>query len=335
MSTPLLSVIIPVYQAVSTLDRCLNSILSQVPADTEIWLVNDGSTDGSAALCDAWAAKDSRVHVIHQKNSGASVARNTGLHHSKGAYIQFVDSDDALLPGLYDAVLPPLKSGSEVCVFACKNAGQSVPNEIITPVENVALSSIPKNEIERYLLGTGVFFSPINKIFARNLWLKSKAEFPPELKVNEDAAFNYQLLAPCERITMLPEAFYEIYLEEGSLSRQFRTDLYACAVATLPLLKAFLASAGFTDSEAAAFSEKYRGLAAVRQYTLAASHPGELAARRKILAELLADPLTKTAICGHLAADPNRLMALPLLLLAKLGLSDLLARLFDIRCKTR
>lgn len=335
MSTPLLSIIIPVYQAAATLERCLRSILSQAPAESEILLVDDGSTDGSAALCDEWAARDSRVRAFHRKNGGASAARNSGLQYAKGTYIQFVDSDDALLPGLYETVLPRLESGCEVCVFACKNAGQATPNEAITPVENVALSDIPQKEIERYLLSTGVFFSPINKVFARSLWKKSEAIFPPELRVNEDAAFNYQLLAQCGSITMLPDAFYEIYLEEGSLSRQFRTDLYACAVATLPLLKDFLSAAGFTAGEADAFCEKYRGLAAVRQYTLAASHPGDLTLRRKILADLLADPLTKNAICGHLAADPNRAMALPLLVLAKCGLSGLMARLFDLRCKTR
>lgn len=92
---PSISVIVPVYQAKDFLHRCADSVLRQTFPDWELILVNDGSTDGSAALCDRFAAKDSRVRVFHRKkNQGVSEARNLGLNEARGDYIAFLDADD-------------------------------------------------------------------------------------------------------------------------------------------------------------------------------------------------------------------------------------------------
>ena len=94
MSELLLSVIVPVYNAAATLEKCAASVLDQAPEAAELILVDDGSADDSPALCDRLAAQDGRVRVIHQKNGGASAARNAGLAAAKGRYVQFVDADD-------------------------------------------------------------------------------------------------------------------------------------------------------------------------------------------------------------------------------------------------
>lgn len=103
---PEISVIVPVYKAEQYLERCVKSILEQTYQNFELILVDDGSPDGSPILCDKWAEKDSRVHVIHKKNGGASSARNAGLKIAKGRWIAFADSDDWLdrnaLKTLYD-----------------------------------------------------------------------------------------------------------------------------------------------------------------------------------------------------------------------------------------
>ena len=114
MSELLLSVIVPVYNAAATLEKCAASVLDQAPGAAELILVDDGSADDSPALCDRLAAQDGRVRVIHQKNGGASAARNAGLAAAKGRYVQFVDADDWVNPGLYDAALPPLEEGADV-----------------------------------------------------------------------------------------------------------------------------------------------------------------------------------------------------------------------------
>ena len=89
-----LSIIIPVYNVRQWLEETVNSVLNQTFRDFELILVDDGATDGSGALCDAFAAADSRVKVIHQENAGVSAARNAGIRMAQGDYLYFVDGDD-------------------------------------------------------------------------------------------------------------------------------------------------------------------------------------------------------------------------------------------------
>lgn len=101
-----LSIIIPVYRAEHTLDRCLESIVRQTFTDFEAILVDDGSPDACPARCDEWALKDSRIRVIHQPNGGLSAARNAGIAQAKGTLITFVDADDYLKPDTYEEAIP-------------------------------------------------------------------------------------------------------------------------------------------------------------------------------------------------------------------------------------
>ncbi len=94
MSKPLISVIVPVYNAEKTLRRCVDSILSQTFTEFELLLINDGSKDNSGVICDEYARKDSRIRVFHKENGGVSSARNVGLDNLRGEWVTFVDSDD-------------------------------------------------------------------------------------------------------------------------------------------------------------------------------------------------------------------------------------------------
>lgn len=96
--TPFFSIVVPVFNTVRYLPACIDAILGQSYTNFELILVDDGSTDGSANLCDAYSAKDRRVHCIHQPNGGVSSARNTGLDFARGSYVWFCDSDDTVLP---------------------------------------------------------------------------------------------------------------------------------------------------------------------------------------------------------------------------------------------
>ena len=95
---PFISIIIPVYQAESTIKRCVDSVLSQTYSGYEIILIDDGSKDGSGSICDYYTSLDERIKVYHQENAGVSSARNKGISIAKGEYLLFLDSDDALLP---------------------------------------------------------------------------------------------------------------------------------------------------------------------------------------------------------------------------------------------
>ncbi len=95
---PLVSILVPVYNAQKTIDRCISSILNQEYRDFELLLLDDGSTDDSGAICDAYAQQDARVRVLHKENSGVSDTRNRGIAMAVGEYLQFVDSDDWIAP---------------------------------------------------------------------------------------------------------------------------------------------------------------------------------------------------------------------------------------------
>lgn len=112
---PLLAVIVPVYKVEDYLRPCVDSILSQSYPNLRIILVDDGSPDGCGAICDAYAAQDSRVVVVHKENGGQSTARNRGLDLAKDCdYITFVDSDDSIEPGIYEAAVTYLEEHREV-----------------------------------------------------------------------------------------------------------------------------------------------------------------------------------------------------------------------------
>lgn len=129
-STPLISVIVPVYNSEAFLTRCVDSIRNQTYKNLEIILVDDGSTDASGPLCDAFQAEDPRIRVIHQANGGLSCARNRGLDLCRGEYIAFVDSDDYIAPDMYQQMLSCLLQESvdiSVCQWQYEYAnGQQV-----------------------------------------------------------------------------------------------------------------------------------------------------------------------------------------------------------------
>ena len=104
-TVPKISVIVPVYNSAAFLRPCVDSILAQTFSDLEILLIDDGSSDESPALCDAYAAQDPRVISVHQTNSGAAAARNHGLELATGTYIAFVDSDDYIDPDMYEKMM--------------------------------------------------------------------------------------------------------------------------------------------------------------------------------------------------------------------------------------
>ena len=127
-----ISVIVPVYNVAAYLPQCMDSILSQSYEALEVILIDDGSTDGSGALCDAYEKKDPRVRVIHQKNGGAASAKNAGLRIATGEYLTFVDSDDFLEPGAYLFMVSTLESyGADVVQSGFRNVFTDLQEERI------------------------------------------------------------------------------------------------------------------------------------------------------------------------------------------------------------
>ena len=127
---PKLSVIVPVYNTEKYLRECVDSILAQTFTDFELILVDDGSTDGSGAICDEYAGKDSRIRVIHQENGGATLARRSGVRIAQGEYVAFVDSDDWIAQHIYQNMMEK----AETCgadVILCDIVLETQTNQVV------------------------------------------------------------------------------------------------------------------------------------------------------------------------------------------------------------
>lgn len=131
MNKPLISVIVPVYKAEPYLERCINSIRNQTYTNLEIVLVDDGSPDRCGEMCDAFAAEDSRIRVVHKKNGGSSSARNVGLDVVSGNYVGFVDSDDWIEQNMYERLLELLQT-HQAEIAACGIRCDSVDGKAIS-----------------------------------------------------------------------------------------------------------------------------------------------------------------------------------------------------------
>lgn len=213
----LLSVIIPVYNVEEYLVKCVDSILGQTYQNLEVILVNDGSTDTSGSICDAFVQKDSRVRVIHKENGGLSSARNAGLDAAKGEYISFIDSDDWIEPNAYAHLLGLMERCQVklVCGGNMDVYGETGERKLgLTPEKEEVITA--EEMVGRMFLWQGCDSSVCDKIFHRSLLENFRF---PEGKVSEDVAITYKIVLGAETVAMSNLPFYNYYHRTGSISR--------------------------------------------------------------------------------------------------------------------
>lgn len=139
----MISVIVPVFNVEKYLDRCILSIVNQTYLDIEIILIDDGSTDSSSVICDMWEQKDNRIKVIHKKNEGVSIARNTGIDAVQGEYVYFVDGDDYLENNAFEKMYNIIKKYDVDFVYCGFNQIDSIDRKIY---DETSKSNIRKKE---------------------------------------------------------------------------------------------------------------------------------------------------------------------------------------------
>lgn len=168
---PLLSVIIPVYNVEAYLDRCVQSLVSQLYKNIELILIDDGSTDGSSLLCDKWKDKDERVIVIHKENGGVSSARNAGLKIFKGDYLTFVDPDDFIAPETYSVNMDYLLQHTELDILQypyCNYYGEEEQVGYHRPAS--VLLQGTEQIFKNWWSGSPIEYVIWNKIYKRGMW---------------------------------------------------------------------------------------------------------------------------------------------------------------------
>lgn len=206
---PAVSIILPVYNAQAFLASAVESVLKQTFSDFELILVDDGSADGSLAICKAFARRDRRIVVITQKNGGVSAARNAGLFAAKGEYIAFCDQDDCFLPHLLAENYPIAKdTGAEVVKFARRSVVIDAKGATLSIHENSGrgVCLYCRNELRRHyrILSEKLHFLYVwNGLYRRSFLLKCGVSFNPDFRFGEeDRLFNLQLVPHIRRLAV-------------------------------------------------------------------------------------------------------------------------------------
>lgn len=223
---PFLSIIVPVYNAEAYLAECLDSILAQTFADFEVLLIDDGSTDGSFALAQSYAAKDARIRCFHQKNGGHMSARQAGFQKAAGKYIGFVDSDDWIDPAMYGRMCTEARTTGADMV--CCNYTAVTPKKRIERRDFCDPGFYDKARLKAdvypRILFSGSFFhygvspSLCNKLFRRELLEKHLFRVPLSIRLGEDGLAVYPCLLDASSVSFLSESFYYYRSNGNSLT---------------------------------------------------------------------------------------------------------------------
>lgn len=219
------SVIIPVYNAKETLRRCLDSLVGQQFSNYELLLINDGSTDGSDAICREYASTYSCVRYFAKENGGVSSARNLGLEQAKGEYILFVDSDDYVSEDYFALLSHTLESNAvDLLMFGYRNFG-GASTEWDTGVFCEETESSVAKRIS-FAVCQYLFSSLLSKAFKRQIIERDNIRFSNNLAIGEDQAFIFTYAMHIRSIGSIENHLYNVDVSDGnSLSRKARPYL--------------------------------------------------------------------------------------------------------------
>lgn len=219
---PLISVIVPVYNIMDYLPRCVQSLKRQSYENLEILLVDDGSTDGTGRLCDELAAGDGRIRALHKENGGTSSARNLGIEEAKGEFLGFVDSDDYIEPDMYARLCEAIRGKEDWLVQVGRDEvdeqGGQLPGICEIPEEEQSFSAV--DFLRELLLHRGDC-SFCTKLVPRRLLGEDRF---PEEELNEDFHLMIRLLQRTRGVVSLPVCGYHVFYRLGSNTRKKRED---------------------------------------------------------------------------------------------------------------
>lgn len=215
----LLSIIIPVYNAEKFIDRCLKSIINEIAENTEVVMIDDGSTDNSYEICKSYEKQYSSIRVIHKNNEGVSVARNIGIENSRGKYILFLDVDDCFETGWSKNVNSFLSENWDMVAFAY-NVVYPNPqkNYMVSPYKDGVLST---TDVYQTLASTTYMNSGCGKLINRKFLVENHIYFPVGKKIGEDVDFQKAILENNARMFYCSLPIFIYYQEQSSVMHRF------------------------------------------------------------------------------------------------------------------
>lgn len=211
---PTIAVIVPVYNAEDTLERCVGSILAQTHSNLDILLVDDGSTDIGGMMCDAYAELDSRVRVFHTPNRGLSSARNLGLDYAlsgNAELLSFVDADDYMEPYALETLLNAMQS-SQADIVQCGYRNEGL---LVTMDYRPHLADYDTKEALEALIEGGISNDVWAKLYSKRIFETLRF---PEGRVYEEVSVMHRIMLLCEKVTCVPDIEYHYVMREGSIT---------------------------------------------------------------------------------------------------------------------
>lgn len=267
---PLISVIVPVYNAEGYLRRCVDSILAQTVSDFELILVNDGSRDNSGAMCDSYAAADPRIRVFHQHNQGQAVARNRALDwvyaNSDSSWIHFVDSDDCIHPEMLERLLQgALTHRVQISVVGYVEFSREVP-AVQERDDPFVLLSPEEYYTQKHINAV----MPVAKLYARECFASIRY---PEGRIHEDLATNYKLFFAQEQIAYSDEPLYYYYQNSEGTTKSAWTPKRLAMITAMEEQLCFFRKEGYKQAFRQATLGYVSSILQNRNQLLASDHP--------------------------------------------------------------
>ena len=217
MNDPLISVVIPVYKVEAYLDRCVESVVGQSYEKLEIVLVDEGSPDRCGAMCDAWAEKDKRIRVLHQKNAGLGAARNRGTEIASGEFVTYVDSDDYLAPDAIELLLRLRhEQKADIACGDCCSVGRE-EKAVFDREGDYRVRVFTGSEACMTLQGWELYMPMVTawgKLFPRT-WLLDDPF--TEGRLHEDESTTFKLFYRAKRVALTSRAVYAYFQNPDSI----------------------------------------------------------------------------------------------------------------------
>lgn len=248
---PKISVVVPIYNAEKNIERCMASIYAQTFTDYEIILVNDGSNDSSASICQSYKEKDDRITFIDKKNEGAGSARNAGIKIAKGEYIIFPDVDDWFESNMFEELYQATFSGKYDVVFSGANFYSQVKENDVIYSRSVICDKISfstqdecRKNVMTFFPTSTIFDVPWNKLYKRSVIIDNNIRFSNTRRC-QDAIFNLDFYDVIQSATSVDKAYYN-YIENTleSIQRKFPQNYIDINIKYFSTLIAHLSSWG-------------------------------------------------------------------------------------------
>lgn len=250
------SVIIPIYNAESTLCRCLDSLVGQLRDNTELILINDGSTDSTSAICENYAARYPQIQLFAKDNGGVSSARNLGLEHAQGEYILFVDADDAVTEDYFAVLDSALWDDPALLLFGVqltgwkRRVGRSCQGREYYFQNSECVSALAS------ALRHQEFNLITTKVFRRDVIEKYHIRFDERLDIGEDKVFSLSYAVRINQVRSISEKLYLLSMDgRDSLSRKKRDNLLDSVLLEHRILLETLEKADLSEKEKRVYNQ--------------------------------------------------------------------------------